>query len=276
MVRNDASYKAYLAEKERENGLTPNDNTQSVNENSSQLSTGFSGSSSYINDGFGTSDITQNNPQQSLNQPEENPYQNLIDRHYNDMADIEKSVDYIYLDPPYNMTIGRGHNINNPKTRNSVNFYVNDDGIHRPPTQEEKQTCFNALTDWRNTNKPFAQEHNYQAKFFKNKFAKECPLRITPEEEKRLYLQHVNLELPRIPEIVPNFNQLSNNKKLLVMDMVYNLGHEGFKTKFPRFIEATKANNTTNMLNEYHRSNVQKKRNIWARELLEEDLRNHR
>ncbi len=61
LVRNDASYKAYLAEKERKNGLMPNGNIQSVNENSSQLSTDFGGSSSYTNDRLGPSSNVSTN-----------------------------------------------------------------------------------------------------------------------------------------------------------------------------------------------------------------------
>ncbi len=218
----------------------------------------------------------ENKLAESQKMQEANPYQNLIDRHYNDMAPLENSKDFIYLDPPYNKTIGRGHNIDKQDIFNSVNYYVNDNGVHRPSTKEENQGCFNALTDWTNKNKPLNQRHNYKAEFFKEEFANTCPLHITSEEEKRLYSQHINRELPRIPEIIPNFNQLSDNKKLLIMDMVYNLGHEGFKTKFPNFIEAAKANNTANMLDEYHRSNVGQNRNDWARKLLEEDLRNYR
>lgn len=112
--------------------------------------------------------------------------------------------------------------------------------------------------------------------FFKSEFANDCNLRISPEEEKILYLEHVNKELPRIPYLVPNFNKLSDNKKLLIMDMVYNLGYDGFKKNFPNFIEGAKANSTKEMLKHYHRTGVGFDRNDWARKLLEEDLKNNR
>ena len=203
-----------------------------------------------------------------------NKYNNLIDQHFNDMKGIEKRIPFVYLDSMYNKTTGRGHNINKYDTFNSVNFTVGENG--RSATEEEKQRCFKALNDWTNTNKSLEKKQNYNADFFKREFANDCNLRISPEEEKILYLEHVNKELPRIPHLVPNFNKLSDNKKLLIMDMVYNLGYDGFKKNFPNFIEGAKANSTKEMLKHYHRSNVGFDRNDWARKLLEEDLKNNR
>ena len=203
-----------------------------------------------------------------------NKYNNLIEQHFNDMKGIEKRIPFVYLDSMYNKTTGRGHNINKYDTFNSVNFTVGENG--RSATEEEKQRCFKALNDWTNTNKSLEKKQNYNADFFKREFANDCNLRISPEEEKILYLEHVNKELPRIPHLVPNFNKLSDNKKLLIMDMVYNLGYDGFKKNFPNFIEGAKANSTKEMLKHYHRSNVGFDRNDWARKLLEEDLKNNR
>ena len=203
-----------------------------------------------------------------------NKYNNLIEQHFNDMKGIEKRIPFVYLDSMYNKTTGRGHNINKYDTFNSVNFTVGENG--RSATEEEKQRCFKALNDWTNTNKSLEKKQNYNADFFKREFANDCNLRISPEEEKILYLEHVNKELPRIPHLVPNFNKLSDNKKLLIMDMVYNLGYDGFKKNFPNFIEGAKANSTKEMLKHYHRSNVGFDRNYWARKLLEEDSKNNR
>lgn len=211
------------------------------------------------------------------NSPLLDKYNNLIEQHFNDMGPIEGHPDNIYVDTTFHTTVGRGSNVNNYNHFKKVNYYIEDNGNKRVPTEADKKNCFDTLQNWSHEYRKIHKTHNFAAKhFIEDEFKDACNLRITPEEEKRLYLNHVKEILPKIYDVVPNYDQLSDNKKLVIMDMVYNMGKTHFEEEFPNFIKYAKANYTHGMIDEYHRKGVQPRRNEWTLDLLEEDLKNNR
>ena len=190
-------------------------------------------------------------------------YQKLIGDHYNEIYKNEGNPNYIYLDPKYIRTIGRGKNIDDPTTFNQVKYKIT--GTNNYANVKEKQNCYNNFSDWIKKNRKNPQdEHNFKASYFKDF----CNLYIDANEEKRLHQDHVVNDIPVIKNIISNYDELNYEKQLAILDMVYNLGATKFKKQFTNFIKAANANSEEEMLAEYHRQGISEARNKWTADLL--------
>ena len=220
---------------------------------------------------------SENKPQTSNRQPTSNlasnpgeidnplltQYQKLIDEHYDNAYRSEGNPNYVYLDPKYIKTIGRGKNINTFETFNKINFKNKKSG--NIATRQEKIDNFNKLENWTKANKKNAADtHNYKASYFKDL----SDLYIDPEEERRLHTEHVLKDIPVIKNIIKNYDELNHEKQLAVLDMVYNLGATKFDNQFKKFINAVNTNSVDGMLAEYHRKGISEDRNKWTSDLL--------
>lgn len=75
-------------------------------------------------------------------------------------------------------------------------------------------------------------------------------------------------DIPIIKNIIKNYDNLSYEKQLAILDMVYNLGTTKFNNQFTNFIKAANANSEEGMLAEYHRKDISESRNKWTADLL--------
>ena len=190
-------------------------------------------------------------------------YKKLIDKHYNEIYKNEGNPNYVYLDPKYIKSIGRGKNIDNVNTFNQVNYKIK--GTNDFANEKEKQECYNKFEKWIKQNKKNPDdEHNFKASYFEDF----CDLYIDPNEEKRLHNDHVVQDIPIIKNIIKNYDNLSYEKQLAILDMVYNLGTTKFNNQFTNFIKAANANSEKGMLAEYHRKDISESRNKWTADLL--------
>ena len=190
-------------------------------------------------------------------------YKKLIDEHYNEIYKNEGNPNYVYLDPKYIKSIGRGKNIDNVNTFNQVNYKIK--GTNDFANEKEKQKCYSNFEKWIKQHKKNPNDkHNFKASFFENF----CDLYIDPNEEKRLHNDHVAQDIPIIKNIIKNYDNLSYEKQLAILDMVYNLGTTEFNNQFKNFIKAANANSEEGMLAEYHRKDVSESRNKWTADLL--------
>lgn len=278
-TRDELEYQ--MARVNRENDLIKRYNRQGITKNYPQYGTNFW--KEPLDDIYGlkgnnpSSNLTgspylvaQNNMGNTVNDgkvPDAVRYSGLIDHHYRDAYSNEGAPDYVYLDTHFNRTVGRGENINKYDNFSRVNFKVRDDG--RLATEEEKKDCYNAFNNWIKKHKIGDEdEHNYKAPYFETY----CDLYIEQNEAQRLHSEHVLNDIPSLRQIINNFDDLSYNKQLAIVDMVYNMEPERFKEKFPNFIDAARRNDTKYMIKEHHRTGISEKRNKWVRELLEKDL----
>ena len=188
-------------------------------------------------------------------------YQKLIDKHYEEAYKSEGNPNYVYLDPKYIKSIGRGKNINSFETFNKINFKSKKSG--NTASEQEKIENFNKLENWIKANKK-TDKHNYRASYFKNL----TDLYIDSEEEKRLHTEHVLNDIPVIKNIIKNYDELSFGKQLAILDMVYNIGATKFTEQFVNFIKAANANSEEGMLAEYHRKDISEARNKLTADLL--------
>ena len=190
-------------------------------------------------------------------------YKKLIDKHYNEIYKNEGNPNYVYLDPKYIKSIGRGKNIDNVNTFNQVNYKIK--GTNDFANEKEKQKCYSNFEKWIKQHKKNPDdEHNFRASYFEDF----CDLYIDPNEEKRLHNDHVVQDIPIIKNIIKNYDNLSYEKQLAILDMVYNLGTTKFNNQFTNFIKAANANSEKGMLAEYHRKDISESRNKWTADLL--------
>ena len=284
-----------MARQKRENSLIEGYNNQGITKDYPQYGTNFWGKADN-NYGFGNSNIADNiknkqnqdissalypnqigndaasyklaqnnqaNTVSDANGQTLTKYQKLIDKHYNDIYKNEGNPDYVYLDPKYIRTIGRGTNINNPNAFNQVNYKIKNTNDFA--SEKEKQDCYDKFEDWIKNNKRHSKDkHNFKANYFEDF----CNLYIDPNEAKRLHNEHVVKDIPVIKNIIKNYDELSYEKQLAILDMVYNLGATEFKNQFTKFIEAANANSEEGMLKEYHRKGISEDRNKWTADLL--------
>ena len=294
-TRDEVKYQ--FARQERENQMAENLKKQGIKpQNYPQLGHKFWGNNPENNFGFGTSNISDNienkqnqyinstlfpkhiandnmsyklaqnnlsNKTKDWHEQTSSKYQKLIDDHYNEIYKNEGNPNYIYLDPKYIRTIGRGKNIDDPTTFNQVKYKIK--GTNNYANAKEKQNCYNNFFNWIKKNRKKPQDkHNFKASYFKDF----CNLYIDENEEKRLHQDHVVNDIPVIKNIISNYDELEHEKQLAILDMVYNLGATKFKKKFTNFIKAANANSKEGMLAEYHRYGISEARNKWTADLL--------
>ena len=196
----------------------------------------------------------------------------LIEMMYPIMQDHENAKRFPYYDTRWNITVGVGNNVNNEK-----NFYGTNWSVGNIPAN--KQDIDNCLENLKNEQSRIKNErilsgqnpneHNYKADYFQ----KFCNIRIDEDTMHKMYYDHMKDDLKNIRTLIPNFDSLGLNTKLVLMDYMYNLGANKFsETEFPNFIEGARTNNIELMLKNAHRLGIDEKRNKWADEMLRKDL----
>ena len=182
-----------------------------------------------------------------------------------------------------------GNNINNEK--DFYGTYWSADNM--PANKQDIDSCLENLEKEKNRIQKERilaglnpNEHNYNTDYFQ----KFCNIRIDEDTMYKMYYDHMkddlkNLrmykmyydhmkdDLKNLRTLIPNFDKLSLNKKLVLMDYMYNLGPNKFSEKeFPNFIKGARTNNLDLMLKHDHRLGIDKRRNKWTDEMLRKDL----
>ena len=127
----------------------------------------------------------------------------LIEMMYPIIKKNEDAKPYPYYDTRWNITVGVGNNINNKK-----DFYNKKEKLKIQ--QERIQT------------KQDPDEHNYVSDYF----TKFCKIRIDEDTMHQMSVDHMRGDLQSLRILIPNFDKLSLNKKLVLMDYIYNLGEK--------------------------------------------------
>ena len=187
----------------------------------------------------------------------------LIETAYPHIYKNENATDYPYYDTFWNFTTGVGKNINNPEVFQNIKWMVNG----QPASSEDIDTCIQNLKKEKQRIQSISAKpeiNNYRADYFKQF----CNIRIDDKDLYDMYYQHMNSDLPVLRNLINNFDDLSLDKKIVLMDFIYNLGGTRFRKKFSNFIKAINTNNTELMLNNFERDGVHKARNIWTKDML--------
>ena len=198
----------------------------------------------------------------------------LIEMMYPIMQDHENTKPFPYYDTRWNITVGVGNNINNEKDFYGTNWSADN----MPANKQNIDSCLENLEKEKNRiqkerilSGQNPNEHNYKADYFQ----KFCNIRIDEDTMYKMYYDHMKDDLKNLRTLIPNFDKLSLNKKLVLMDYMYNLGPNKFsEKKFPNFIKGARTNNLDLMLKHDHRLGIDEGRNIWTDKTLRKDLLN--
>ena len=186
----------------------------------------------------------------------------------------ENAKPHPYYDTRWNITTGVGNNINNKNDFYNTKWTING----TPATKQDLDDCLKNLQkeksriqNERIQARQNPQEHNYKADYF-DKF---CNIRINEDTMHQMSMDHMKDDLKNLRILIPNFDNLSLNKKIVLMDYMYNLGPNKFSEKnFFNFINGARTNNLDLMLKHDHRLGVDERRNVWTDETLRKDLPN--
>ena len=198
----------------------------------------------------------------------------LINMMYPIMQDHENAKLFPYYDTRWNITVGVGNNVNNKDSFYKTNWKVNGNPADKhyidsclENLKKEKQRIQNELI----ASKKKPNEHNYKADYFK----KFCNINIDDDTMYKMYYDHMKDDLKSLRKLIPNFDELSLNKRFVLMDYMYSLGSKKFsEEEFPNFIKGARTNNLDLMLKHDHRLGIDERRNKWTDKMLRKDLEN--
>jgi GH24 family phage-related lysozyme (muramidase) len=192
---------------------------------------------------------------------------------FDEIKENEKTFYYPYLDSMGIVTIGTGINVDNKAEFMKLDLRIgHPDG--KSATQVEKEAGYNYL-------KEFARQEiaNASPEDIKNNkpvnrkvttYEGMTNLRLNGVAEVKLYAQKFKSTLTQdVPKAFPKLSSLPDNAKIVVTDMMFNMGATRFtKEKWKEFFKALDRNDMQAAAKESHRSSGDTKRNNWARDTL--------
>jgi GH24 family phage-related lysozyme (muramidase) len=189
---------------------------------------------------------------------------------FNEIKDSEQPLLYPYLDTKGIITIGTGINVDNKSEFMKLDLRIGAPN-GRFATQAEKENGYNHL-------KNFAKQEIAKApKDSKNKvnktadsYKKETNLFLSDKAEEALYNQKFKQTLFNdVPKAFPKLSSLPDNAKIVITDMMFNMGATRFtKEKWKNFYEAINNRDWNRAATESHRKDIGYDRNNWARDML--------
>ena len=192
---------------------------------------------------------------------------------FDEIKENEKTFYYPYLDSMGIVTIGTGINVDNKAEFMKLDLRIgNQNG--RPATQAEKEAGYSHL-------KNFAKQEiaNASPEDIKNNkpvnrkvttYEGMTKLRLNGVAEVKLYAKKFKSTLIEdVPKAFPKLSSLPDNAKIVVTDMMFNMGATRFtKEKWKEFFKALDRNDMQTAAKESHRSSGDIQRNNWARDTL--------
>jgi GH24 family phage-related lysozyme (muramidase) len=182
----------------------------------------------------------------------------------------EQSFLFPYLDTKGIITIGTGINVDNKSAFMKLDLRIGGkDG--RLATQSEKEAGYNHLKNFAKQEiakapKDSKNRVNKKAEFYWNK----TNLFLSEKAEKSLYnLKFRQTLFNDIPKAFPKFSSLPDNAKIVIADMMFNMGATRFsREKWKNFYEAIKSRDWNRAAAESHRKDIGADRNHWARDMF--------
>jgi len=169
----------------------------------------------------------------------------------------EGNVPHMYLDSKGYVTIGIGSLIPSVKAAQKLPFV--HDKTHKKATANEIQT------DYNNVLKANSLKLNFQASYYK----RFTHLKLKQNTIDKLFTQHVSNFHTELKRLYPQFNHYPVEVKLILFDMVYNMGITKLKKQFPKFNKAIINMDWHKAANESHRKlPISSKRNNYVKNLL--------
>ena len=189
---------------------------------------------------------------------------------FDEIKKSEQSYLFPYLDTKGIITIGTGINVDNKEEFMKLNLRIGSpDG--KVATLAEKETGYNHLKNFAKQEMAKAPRDsknpvNRVAKFY----GETTNLRLSIPAERELYNRKFKQTiLNDVPKAFPKLSSLPDNAKIVITDMMFNMGATKFtKEKWKNFYEAINNRDWTTAAKESHRKDIGTDRNNWARDTL--------
>lgn len=193
---------------------------------------------------------------------------------FDEIKKNEKTYPYPYLDSMGVITIGTGINVDNKAGFMKLDLRIgNSNG--KPATPAEKESGYNYLKEFARQAiakaSPEDIKNNKPVNYKVDKYETMTNLRINEVAEGKLYAQKFKSTLIEdVPKAFPKLSSLPDNTKIVITDMMFNMGAARFtKEKWAKFYAAVSRRDWSTAATESHRSSGDKGRNDWAFKTLE-------
>lgn len=233
-----------------------------------------------------------------------------LEKHYGKPS-YEGRFGHMYLDGDGNVTIGVGHLIyQKPRNKRGVKTPVTTvdsvvkkrlAGINytisikykdsktkdesRKPTTKELEHAFKAVASRTPGYLGRAYEKLSNLAYKTNTASwpdySYAQISIDDKEISRLFKEDVTAKIEDIKRVLPycqggKFDKLPVQAQEAIIDMAFNMGANGLKSKFTKFNDAMNANDFGKAANESERSGIQPERNRYVKELLLEAAKQYK
>ena len=293
-----------MARQKRENSLIEGYNNQGITKDYPQYGTNFWGKADN-NYGFGNSNIAENiknkqnqdissalYPNQIGNDAAsyklaQNNQANMVSDMSNASADkfsaealkermlpvirnMEKPLDYIYIDTTWNKTTGAGANVDDWDTFNQINWMVNG----RQATEAEKRAVFNLFQNEINQGRPNKDSKGDIIKNNKkaSSYIDYSQFRLAKGETDRLLRNHITEDIKYLQKEFPDFASYPPELQNVLLDIKFNTGNVS-QENWPKLRKAIAEKNLfgdEGIIDNVHRKDVGEDRNYWT----EQQIRN--
>ncbi|MBE1285410.1 MAG: hypothetical protein GJ676_19010 [Rhodobacteraceae bacterium] len=169
----------------------------------------------------------------------------------------EGKIPHMYLDSVGKVTVGVGHMLPNLSAAQKLSF-VN--ASNKAATKEEIKTDWDAVV---------AKGKGLKASAYKHKDSLTLPVAKIDAQ----MASHIKSFRTELKKIFPNFQNYSDEVRLALFDMIFNLGMTRLKKKFPTFVQAIKDEDWKKAASESKRKGISGKRNAYVKKLLETEAK---
>ena len=186
------------------------------------------------------------------------------------IKNMEKPLDYIYIDTTWNKTTGAGANVDDWDTFNQINWEING----RPATEAEKRAVFNIFQNEINQAR---QNRDSEGNIIKNNkkassYIDYSQFRLAKGEIDRLLRNHITEDIKYLQKEFPDFAYYPPELQNVLLDIKFNTGNVS-QENWPKLRKAIAEKNLfgkDGIIYNVHRKDVGEDRNYWT----EQQIRN--
>lgn len=169
----------------------------------------------------------------------------------------EGKIPHMYLDSVGKVTVGVGHMLPTLSAAEKLAF-VNAKGSAASKAEIKE--------DW---DAVVAKGKGFLASAYKH----DKSLTLPASKIEAQMNEHIKSFRSELKKIFPDFASYSEDVRLALFDMIFNLGMTNLKKKFPTFVQAIKDKDWTKAAGECKRKGISGKRNAYVKGLLEAEAK---
>jgi len=182
-----------------------------------------------------------------------------VDTFIADLPNWEGTIDHMYLDTRDHVTVGNGTLLQNAEAAVTLPFRVRDTDERASAAEIRSEfSVIDAMTG----------DADHAADFYKPY----TRLYLAQDTIDDLVQDYVRDNFESVLALFPGFGNFPKSAQIALWDMVYNLGVDGLRTKFPNLCQAVQDGNWAVAASESHRTTISERRNQNVFNLFMESL----